>query len=40
LEALQTGTGNPAKFLGKFDSLGTIEKGEIADLVRGPSPTK
>ncbi len=33
MEALQTATINPAKFLGTIDSLGTIEKGKIADLV-------
>lgn len=33
MEALQTATINPARFLGKLDSLGTIEKGKIADLV-------
>lgn len=33
MEALQASTRNPAKFLGKLDSLGTIEKGKIADLV-------
>jgi len=33
LEALQTATINPAKFLGAIDSLGTIEKGKIADMV-------
>jgi imidazolonepropionase-like amidohydrolase len=33
LEALQAATRNPAKFLGRLDSLGTIEKGKIADLV-------
>jgi hypothetical protein len=33
LEALQTATINPAKFLGTTDSLGTIEKGKIADMV-------
>jgi imidazolonepropionase-like amidohydrolase len=33
LEALQTATINPAKFLKVTDSLGTIEKGKIADLV-------
>jgi imidazolonepropionase-like amidohydrolase len=33
LEALQTATLNPAKFLGMEDQLGTIEKGKIADLV-------
>jgi imidazolonepropionase-like amidohydrolase len=33
LEALQTATLNPAKFLGLDDRLGTIEKGKLADLV-------
>ncbi len=33
LEALQTATINPAKFLGLEKSLGTVEKGKIADLV-------
>ena len=33
MEALQTATINPAKFLGTTDSLGTIEKGKIADMV-------
>jgi imidazolonepropionase-like amidohydrolase len=33
LEALQTATLNPAKFLGMRDRLGTIEKGKLADLV-------
>jgi imidazolonepropionase-like amidohydrolase len=33
LEALQTATLNPAKFLGMQDRLGTIEKGKLADLV-------
>jgi imidazolonepropionase-like amidohydrolase len=33
LEALKTATVNPAKYLGMSDSLGTIEKGKIADLV-------
>jgi imidazolonepropionase-like amidohydrolase len=33
LEALQTATLNPAKFLGMDDRLGTIEKGKLADLV-------
>jgi amidohydrolase family protein len=32
-EALKTATYNPAKFLGVLDSLGTIEKGKLADLV-------
>jgi imidazolonepropionase-like amidohydrolase len=33
LEALQTAILNPARFLGKLDDLGTIEKGKLADLV-------
>jgi imidazolonepropionase-like amidohydrolase len=33
LQALQTATRNPAEFLGLLDSLGTVEKGKIADLV-------
>lgn len=33
LEALQTATINPARFLGKVADLGTVEKGKIADLV-------
>ena len=33
LEALQTATLNPAKFLGQEKQLGTIEKGKTADLV-------
>jgi imidazolonepropionase-like amidohydrolase len=33
MEALQTATLNPAKFLGMDDRLGTIEKGKVADLV-------
>jgi imidazolonepropionase-like amidohydrolase len=33
LEALQAATRNPAEFLGKTDSFGTIEKGKVADLV-------
>jgi imidazolonepropionase-like amidohydrolase len=33
LAALQTATLNPARFLGKLDDLGTIEKGKFADLV-------
>jgi len=33
MEALQTATLNPAKFLGIEDRLGTIEKGKLADLV-------
>ncbi len=33
MEALQTATYNPAKFLGMKDSLGTVDKGKLADLV-------
>jgi imidazolonepropionase-like amidohydrolase len=33
LEALQTATINPARFLGRTADLGTVEKGKIADLV-------
>jgi imidazolonepropionase-like amidohydrolase len=33
LEALRTATLNPARFLGKLDDLGTVEKGKLADLV-------
>jgi imidazolonepropionase-like amidohydrolase len=33
LEALQTATVNPARFLGMEEQLGTIEKGKLADLV-------
>ena len=33
MEALQTATRNPAEFVGKADSMGTIEKGKIADII-------
>lgn len=33
LEALQTATLNPAKFLGLSDRMGSIEKGKLADMV-------
>lgn len=33
MEALQAATINPARFLNLADSLGTVEKGKIADLV-------
>ncbi len=33
LEALQAATLNPARFLGRLDDLGTVEKGKLADLV-------
>jgi amidohydrolase family protein len=32
MQALQAATRNPAQFLGKLDSMGTIENGKIADL--------
>jgi imidazolonepropionase-like amidohydrolase len=32
MEALQAATRNPAQFLGKLDSTGTIENGKVADL--------
>jgi imidazolonepropionase-like amidohydrolase len=32
-EALKTATYNPARFLGKLDQLGTVDKGKRADLV-------
>lgn len=32
MQALQAATRNPAQFLGTLDSMGTIEKGKIADL--------
>jgi imidazolonepropionase-like amidohydrolase len=32
-EALKTATINPARFFSMQDSLGTVEKGRIADLV-------
>jgi imidazolonepropionase-like amidohydrolase len=32
METLQTATVNPAKFLGRQDDFGTVEKGKIADL--------
>jgi imidazolonepropionase-like amidohydrolase len=32
-EALQTATLNPAKFLGRENELGTIEKGKLAEMV-------
>jgi imidazolonepropionase-like amidohydrolase len=41
LEALQTATLLPAKFLGKENSFGTVERGKIADLVLlDADPTK
>ena len=33
MEALQAATRDPARHLGRLDSVGTIEKGKIADLV-------
>jgi len=33
MEALETATRKPAEFLGKLDSLGTIERGKSADLL-------
>ena len=33
MQALQTATINPARYLGKADSMGTVEKGKLADLV-------
>jgi imidazolonepropionase-like amidohydrolase len=30
---LQTATRNPAQFVNRLDTLGTIERGKIADLV-------
>ena len=33
LQALQTATVNPAKHLGFFDDIGSLEKGKLADLV-------
>jgi hypothetical protein len=33
MQALQTATKNAADYLGKSDSLGTVEKGKMADLV-------
>jgi ankyrin repeat protein len=33
MQAIQTATYNPAKCLGKLDSMGTVEQGKIADLV-------
>ena len=33
MEALQSATRNPARFLGKFADMGTIEPGKLADLV-------
>jgi imidazolonepropionase-like amidohydrolase len=33
MEALQTATKNAAEYLGKLESMGTVEKGKLADLV-------
>jgi imidazolonepropionase-like amidohydrolase len=33
MQALQAATRNPAEFLGKFQTQGTIEQGKSADLV-------
>ncbi len=33
MEALQSATINPARFLGQFDRLGTVDSGKAADLV-------
>jgi imidazolonepropionase-like amidohydrolase len=33
MQALQAATLAPAKYLGMLDSIGTVEKGKIADLV-------
>jgi hypothetical protein len=33
MEALQAATRNPAEYLGQLSSLGTVEKGKLADLV-------
>jgi hypothetical protein len=33
MQALQTATRNPADYLGKLDSMGTVERGKSADLV-------
>lgn len=33
MQALQTATLNPAKFMGRTADLGTVEKGKVADLV-------
>lgn len=33
MQALQTATKNAADYLGKLDSMGTVEKGKLADLV-------
>jgi imidazolonepropionase-like amidohydrolase len=33
MQALQTATRNAAEYFGKLDSMGTVEKGKVADLV-------
>lgn len=33
LEILQSATMNGAKFMGKFDTMGSLDKGKVADLV-------
>jgi imidazolonepropionase-like amidohydrolase len=33
MQALQTATLNPARFMGRLDELGTVAKGKLADLV-------
>jgi imidazolonepropionase-like amidohydrolase len=33
LEVLQAATRNPAKYFGMLDSLGTVERGKVADLL-------
>jgi cytosine/adenosine deaminase-related metal-dependent hydrolase len=33
MEAIRSATYNPAEFLGALDSLGTVDKGKVADLV-------
>ena len=33
MEALQCATRNPALYFGRLDSMGTVEKGKLADLV-------
>src|SRR5262249_38867644 len=33
MEALQSATRNPARYLDRLDDLGTVEKGKVADLV-------
>jgi imidazolonepropionase-like amidohydrolase len=33
MEALQTATRNPARYLGKLQEMGTLETGKVADLV-------